>query len=145
MSTITIATVEDIVAKYSPIVTSLSGGSSKEDYAKEREAELHSMTKNQLIAFIIDLEYKPGAKVKVADIAKLILKDEEFLTASHDTVAQAVCQLVPGANTSSKSVATYVSKQSEEWGLPNRIVIRTAKPKKTTEAEAEAEPIEEVE
>ena len=147
MSTITIATVEDIVAKYSPIVTSLSGGSSKEDYAKEREAELHSMTKNQLVAFIIDLEYKPSSKLKVVDVVKRILMDEELLTASHDTVAQAVCQLVPGANTSSKSVATYVSKQSEEWGLPNRIVIRTAKPKKTTEAEAEPveAPVEEVE
>ena len=141
MSTITIATVEDIVAKYSPIAASLSGGSSKEDYAKEREVELHAMTKNQLIAFIIDLEYKPGTKVKVADIAKLILKDEEFLTASHDTVAQAVKALVPDANTSSKSIATYVSKQSEEWGLPDRIIIRQSKPKKPKEETATEEAV----
>lgn len=79
MSTITIATVEDIVAKYSPIVTSLSGGSSKEDYTKKSvKLNLHGMTKNQLIA-LYDLEYKPGAKVKVADIAKLILRDERVL------------------------------------------------------------------
>ena len=143
MSNLNIVSVEDIVAKYRPIVDQLSGGSSKEDYAKEREADLHAMTKNQLVAFIIDLEYKPSSKLKVVDVVKRILMDEELLTASHDTVAQAVCQLVPGANTSSKSVATYVSKQSEEWGLPNRIVIRTAKPKKAVEAEAE--PVEEVE
>jgi len=137
MSTFTITTVEDIVAKYSPIANSLAGGASKEDYAKEREADLQAMTKAQLIALIVDLEYKPGARVKVADIAKLILKDEEFLTASHGTVAQAVKALVPDANTSSKSIATYVSKQSEEWGLPDRIIIRQSKPKKAKEEEVE--------
>lgn len=53
------------------------------------------MTKNQLIAFIIDLEYKPGAKVKVAKYwLNLSLEMKSFLTASHDTVAQAVKSLV---------------------------------------------------
>lgn len=147
MSNLNIVSVEDIVAKYRPVVDQLAGESTKEEFVAERLPVLEKMTKAQLIEHVVSLEYKPSSKLKVVDVVKLILMDEELLTASHDTVAQAVCQLVPGANTSSKSVATYVSKQSEEWGLPNRIVIRTAKPKKAVEetAEVEAEPIEEVE
>ena len=137
MSNLNVVTVEDIVAKYSPFVAQLSGDTTERDFATERVPVLEKMTKAQLIDHIISLEYKPTSKLKVVDVVKKILLDEELLTASHDTVAQAVCKLVPGANTSSKSVATYVSKQSEEWGLPNRIIIRTAKPKKAVEETAE--------
>lgn len=139
---LTITTVEDIVAKYSQIISSVDGVSTKETFAEARKAELVKLTKDQLIDFIINIEYKPDSKIKVGDIAKMILKDEDFLTASHQTVADAVKALVPDASTSAKSIATYVSKMAEAWDLPQRIIIRQSKPKAEVQPEIAAQPVE---
>lgn len=139
---LTITTVEDIVAKYSQIIAGVDGVSTKETFAEARKAELVKLTKDQLIDFIINIEYKPDSKIKVGDIAKMILKDEDFLTASHQTVADAVKALVPDASTSAKSIATYVSKMAEAWDLPQRIIIRQSKPKAEVQPEAATQPIE---
>lgn len=140
MSTLTITTVEDIVAKYSQTD---DDSDNRKEFVMTRKAELSKMTKDQLMDFIVSLEYKPGSKIKVGDVAKAILRDPDFITASHQVVADAIKIIVPGAETSAKSVATYVSKQGAEWDLPERIIIRQSKPR--VEVEVEVEPAIETE
>jgi len=62
--------------------------------------------------------------IKVGDLAKMILQDEEFITLSNGDVATVCRELIPGSQTSHKSIASYISKKRDEWQLPDRISIR---------------------
>lgn len=112
----------------------------------EREELLGKSTKAELIELIIGLEAKgKRSGVTVQDIAKAMLRDEDCLAVNYETIAEACRILIPGAKTSSKSIASYVSKKREEWDLPVRYMIRTPKTKaapeveETEETEAEQE------
>lgn len=105
-----------------------------------REAELSKLTKGELVAHIISLETPRAPRgTTVQDVAKAILQDPEMVAVPYDTVAEACRILVPNAMTSSKSIASYVSKKRVEWNLPDRIMVRVMKPKEPS-AEPLAEP-----
>jgi len=129
--------VADITAKFQSIVADPE--SANEEAQAIRTEELGKLNKADLIGMIISAEARNSGSVKVGDLAKMILQDEEFITASHETVAQAVRELIPGSQTSYKSIASYVSKKREEWALPDRIQVRTARPKKVPAPEVETE------
>ena len=74
----------------------------------------------------------------VQDLAKAILKDEDLIAANYEVIASAIKELKPGSKTSSKSIASYVSKKREEWQLPPRIRITAQRTKETEEPTEEA-------
>lgn len=93
-----------------------------------REAELGKMSKAELVELLITAEAKgKRSGVTVQDIARAMLSDEDCLAVNYETIAQAIRLMVPGAQTSSKSIASYVSKKKDEWDLPPRYMIRTKK------------------
>jgi len=110
--TITIPTVEDIVEKYQGVDL---------DNPEARKEELMKSTKEELVAKIIELETNKSGTVQ--ELAKAILKDEKFIAADYGMIAEAIRQIMPEAKTTSKSIASYVSKKKEEWELPRRIRI----------------------
>ena len=70
-------------------------------------------------------------------LLRKFLKDEEFIAADYETIAQAIRVMKPEAKTSSKSIASYVSKKREEWELPMRVrVTKQRAPKEEETAEA---------
>ena len=115
---ITIPTQEEIVAKYSGFNTDLS----QEEAVEARTIELTKLTKDELVAHIIAQESNKKTGT-VQELAKAILKDEDMIAANYDVIASAIREIMPDAKTSSKSIASYVSKKREEWELPQRIRI----------------------
>ena len=129
---VNIFTPEEMAERFENLV--VAEGSEKEVDTTEREAELSKLNKTELVAHIIGLEAKgKRTGTTVQDIAKAMLKDEECLAVNYETIAEACRILIPGAKTSSKSIASYVSKKREEWGLPVRYMIRSAKAKVVAE------------
>ena len=110
--TITIPTTEDIVAKYQ--------GADLDNPEAQKEA-LMKLTKEELVDKLMEAQAHRSGTVQ--ELAKAILKDEEFVAASYDTIADAIKELKPEAKTSAKSIASYVSKKKEEWQLPPRIRV----------------------
>jgi len=116
--TFNIPTQEEIVAKYEAFNEDLS----QEEAIANRTAELSKLTKDELVAHIIEQESNKRTGT-VQELAKAILKDDELIAASYETIASAIREIMPDAKTSSKSIASYVSKKREEWELPQRIRI----------------------
>ena len=70
------------------------------------EVDYTSMTKNELIAVIKDLESRVSSNRTVNDLVIELLKDERFLDASNIVIAEAVRLLIPSSETTSKSVSS---------------------------------------
>lgn len=137
---IKIYTAAEMAEKFEDLV--VAEGEEKEVDTSEREADLTKLTKAEIVAIVINLEAKgKRTGTTVQDVARAMLSDEECLAVNYDTIAEACRILIPGAKTSSKSIASYVSKKREEWGLPVRYMIRTPKIKAPV-VEVEA-PVEE--
>ena len=120
-----IATVAEAIETFKNMVT---GDALAEEAITARHDELMKLNKEELTQMIISYEKrKTNGGVKVQDVAKAILTDPEFITLSNGEVAEVVRTLIPGSNTSHKSIAGYVSKKREEWDLPARITIRRAR------------------
>jgi uncharacterized protein YjdB len=117
----TIPTTEDIVQKYTDFNPDLS----QEDALEAKKIELHKLTKDELVDMILESQ-KAKRTDTVQDLARAILSDEELIAASYEQIAEAIRELKPDAKTSSKSIASYVSKKREEWNLPQRIRISKA-------------------
>lgn len=115
---LTIPTTEEIVAKYQGF----------EAEVEDPRAELNKLTKDQLIERVIELSRNRRTDT-VQELAKAILKDEDLLAAPYEVIADAIRQIKPEAKTSAKSIASYVSKKRDEWGLPPRIRISTPREK----------------
>ena len=73
------------------------------------EVDYTSMTKEELIVVIKDLESKVSSNRTVNDLVIDLLKDERFLDATNITIAEAVRLLIPGSETTSKSVSSIRS------------------------------------
>ncbi len=116
-----IPTQDEIVTKYEGFNEDLS----QEEVLVARTAELNKLNKEDLVALIIEQESTKRTGT-VQELAKSILKDDDFIAASYETIANAICEIMPGTKTSSKSIASYVSKKREEWELPQRIRISKA-------------------
>lgn len=127
----TIPTVEDIVSAYSDYNPALD----TEAALEAKRDELMKLNKDELVTVILDSQ-KEARKDTVQDLAKAILKDPEMIAASYDIIAEAIRELKPEAKTSSKSIASYVSKKRDEWDLPQRIRVTQPRAKKE-EPEAE--------
>ena len=78
------------------------------------EVDYTSMTKNELIAVIKDLESKVSSNRTVNDLVIELLKDERFLDASNIVIAEAVRLLIPSSETTSKSVSSIRSVYNKQ-------------------------------
>ena len=97
---------------------------------EDRHEELMKLKKEELVALIMESEKTRNHKgITVQDLAKAMLKSEDHLGVNYETIAQAIRILIPDAQTSSKSIASYVSKKGEDWNLPARYLIRQSKVK----------------
>lgn len=134
---------EEMAERFENLV--VADGEEKEVDTTARESELGKLNKTELTAIIINLEAKgKRTGTTVQDIAKAMLKDEGCLAVNYDTIAEACRILIPGAKTSSKSIASYMSKKREEWNLPIRFMIRTPRVKAPVENTPEELPETEV-
>jgi len=126
----TIPSVNDIVTKYAGHTID------SEEAISQRTAELSKMNKDELVALLIEKE-KTKKTDTVQELAKAILKDPEMIAANYEDIAEAIREIKPEAKTSSKSIASYVSKKRDEWELPQRIrITKQRDPKPEVEAEA---------
>jgi hypothetical protein len=124
---IKLPTLEEIVTKYSAF----------EPTNEDPRPALEKLNKSELIDMVLELQ-KTKRTDTVQELAKAILRDEEFLAAPYDMIAEAIRALKPDAKTSSKSIASYVSKKRDEWDLPPRFRISVPRAPKTPETEDEA-------
>ncbi len=129
-----IPTTEEIVTKYSDYNPSLD----TEAALEAKRDELMKSTKDELVALILESQ-KEARKDTVQDLAKAILRDPDLIAANYEQIAEAIRELKPEAKTSSKSIASYVSKKRDEWDLPQRIRVTAQRKPKVEEPEAEAE------
>lgn len=116
---ITIPTVEEMVSKYGTFFDNLNTDEALETRTKELEA----MKKEELVQLVLSKETRKDSKPIVQDLAKAMLKDEDLIAANYEQIAEAIKVIMPDAKTSSKSIASYVSKKKKEWDLPARIRI----------------------
>jgi hypothetical protein len=134
MSKINQYTAQELATRFASLVDGVETVEVPDTSA--REEELSKLTKAQLVELIVKSESKsPARGITVQSVAKAILQDEECIACNYETVAEACRLLIPGANTSSKSIASYVSKKRDDWQLPDRLLIRTSKHKEPEVAE----------
>lgn len=120
----TIPTVEEISSKYADYNPALDNEAALE----AAHTDLMKLTKEELVAQILESK-KEKRTDTVQDLARAILSDEELIAAPYEVIAEAIRELKPDAKTSSKSIASYVSKKRDEWNLPQRIRITMPKVK----------------
>ncbi len=113
---INIPTQAEIVAAYSNFTVD------SEEGLNARTQELEKLNKSDLIDLIISKE-KEKRTDTVQELARAILSDPELIAADYEMIASAIREIKPEAKTSSKSIASYVSKKRDEWDLPQRIKI----------------------
>ena len=89
---------------------------------EELKAELMKLKKEELVERL--MASMKVAAIKIEDIVKPILEDEDCKYLTYEQIATAVCKKVPGAKTSSKSIASYASKYPVEKGWA---VVKRAK------------------
>lgn len=112
---------EEIVASFTGHVT--------EDAAATRTAalleEVNGMNKTDaiahLVAKVVELE-KPKNKdgLTVEQVARKFMEAPELSLFTWPQIALLVKRVLPEANTSSKSIASYASKRKEEWNIAPR-------------------------
>lgn len=120
---IQIFSAQEMADRFESLV--VAKGEEQEVDNSPREAELHKLNKEALVELIISLETKgKRSGTTVQDLAKAMLQDEDCLAVNYDSIAEACRILIPGAKTSTKSIASYVSKKREEWKLPMRYMVR---------------------
>ena len=73
------------------------------------EVDYKAMTKDELIQVIRDLEAKIPATDNIGNLIVKMLLDDRLATATNIDIAEAVRELVPGSETSSKSVSSVRS------------------------------------
>ena len=73
------------------------------------EVDYKAMTKDELIQVIRDLEAKIPATDNIGNLIVKMLLDDRLATATNIDIAEAIRELVPGCETSSKSVSSVRS------------------------------------
>lgn len=73
------------------------------------EVDYTKMTKDQLIEVIKDLQSKIPSNDNVGDLTIKMLLDDRLADASNIVIAEAIRALIPGSETSSKSVSSVRS------------------------------------
>ena len=82
------------------------------------EVDYTKMTKDQLIEVIKDLQSKIPSSDNVGDLTIKMLLDDRLADASNIVIAEAIRSLIPGSETSSKSVSSVRSVYNK--GILNR-------------------------
>lgn len=82
------------------------------------EVDYTKMTKDQLIEVIKDLQSKIPSNDNVGDLTIKMLLDDRLADASNIVIAEAIRILIPGSETSSKSVSSIRSVYNK--GILNR-------------------------
>lgn len=116
--------IEDLkkgIEKATQIVDSFAAGvETSEEVVAARTAELKALNKDELVAQILELEKPKAANtVKVEDVVKAIMTDEDCALLNYEQIAALVAGKL-GTKTSHKSVASYASKKGKEWGIVPR-------------------------
>lgn len=73
------------------------------------EVDYKAMTKDELIQVIRDLEAKIPATDNIGNLIVKMLLDDRLASATNIDIAEAIRELVPGCETSSKSVSSVRS------------------------------------
>ena len=73
------------------------------------EVDYKAMTKDQLIEVIKDLQSKIPSSDNVGDLTIKMLLDDRLADASNIVIAEAIRELIPGSNTTAKSVSSVRS------------------------------------
>lgn len=73
------------------------------------EVDYTKLSKDQLIEMIKDLQSKIPSSDNVGDLTIKMLLDERLADASNIVIAEAIRELIPGSETSSKSVSSIRS------------------------------------
>lgn len=125
-----------------------AGDAQKPDVILARTTELEALTKKELVAHILTLERPKVEKgVTVEDAVKAIVTNADCACLDYNTIAALIVASGIGDKTSSKSVASYMSKKGEEWGALKRIrntinlgtamsLLEQIEPEATAEVEA---------
>ena len=82
-----------------------------------REEELNKLSKEDLIKLVIGLERSVESK-GIVTLTERMLQDESLITTPHTVLAAAINQLIPGATSTNKSVASIYSKGKDKGLLP---------------------------
>jgi beta-lactamase regulating signal transducer with metallopeptidase domain len=105
---------EAIVASFTGIVT--------EDAAEVRKAELATKSPEELVEIIMSLEKpKTTGGLTVETVARKFMEDPALAMFTWPQIALLVKRVLPDANTSSKSIASYASKRKGDWKIAPRV------------------------
>lgn len=93
------------------LVESFSNMESQEDV-------LMKLNKEELVARLIAVQTTTG--LTVATVIRRFLEEPNCSLLNYEQIATLVQQVLPDAKTSSKTVASYASKQKEAWNIVKR-------------------------
>lgn len=115
------------IEKATSTVNSFTNGvETDEAVIAARTAELKALTKDDLIAKVLELEApKAESTVKVEDVARAILTDPDCALLNYEQVAAVIAQGL-GSKTSGKSIASYASKKKEDWDIVPRAKFKVS-------------------
>ena len=82
------------------------------------EEELLALDKEELVARL--LAYQSTTDLTVATVIRRFLEDPRCALLNYTQVATLVQQVLPSSKTTSKTVASYASKQREVWNIVPR-------------------------
>jgi len=82
------------------------------------EEELMALTKEELVARLLALQSSSG--LTVAQVIRRFLEEPKCALLNYEQIAILVQQVLPTAKTTSKTVASYASKQKEAWNIVPR-------------------------
>ena len=104
--------VEDIIKLYNVESTPVEDNN-------DRLNQLLAMSVEELANMVLTLEAKQSkSSLGIVDLTERMLADESLITTPHTTLALAINQLIPGAASTNKSVASIYSKGKDKGLLP---------------------------
>ena len=104
--------VEDIIKLYNVESTPVEDNN-------DRLNQLLAMSVEELANMVLTLEAKQSkSSLGIVDLTERMLADESLITTPHTTLALAINQLIPGATSTNKSVASIYSKGKDKGLLP---------------------------
>ena len=104
--------VEDIIKLYNVESTPVEDND-------DRLNQLLAMSVEELANMVLTLEAKQSkSSLGIVDLTERMLADESLITTPHTTLALAINQLIPGATSTNKSVASIYSKGKDKGLLP---------------------------
>jgi hypothetical protein len=114
--------ITDANNQLNAIIDSFISKDKIESKHQARIDELKKQTKDDLIALVLKYETKKSDKIKVEDVIKAILEDEQCQYLSYKTIAAQLREKL-NTKTSDKSIAWYPSNRSN-WNVKQRTKLR---------------------